>query len=113
MPKEFKFLKNIQLNCSLSVEVWSSLRNNGSYLNKNDMTDKQKTECKHLSDFLNNQVKQLGYETRDQLFRKSYQGYSVYRYCNESNCTSTWLLTANVSDLKGKIYLNKNCRHID
>ena len=84
-----------------------------SYICKKDMSYLQLDEYLKLSRLIENEIRLIGYDTRDLAFRKRNEGFSLYKKCYEStDCKSTWICNVQVSNLKCEIYLHKRCEHL-
>lgn len=100
----------------LSIEIWKSIEIKiRSRINKTQLGRDQLEELNKIENFLIEDIKSLGYESRSGYWFKTETGYTVTQYCNKmknSHCRSVWLLKVNVTTNRAQIHLKSQCNHV-
>lgn len=109
-----ELVKEVNLNRQLNQQVWQALKNFNNPLNKNELSILHLVELVRLDDYFGNEIKSLGYQTRNNVFHRTESGYTIHRLCNQSQqsrCTSRWAFKIDLNG-QGSIHLFRRCDHM-
>ncbi len=98
----------------MNLKIWKNLKDHKK-INKATCSKMQLNELQNMDNILINYIKSLGREQRNGWWRRTNDGYTIIRNCNQmkdSRCKSKWLFKVNVPSGQAEIYFSKLCDHI-
>lgn len=97
----------------LSEKIWQSISNQTkrNYVSIRKLTQLQHEEFERVNTFMDINLKNLGYYTKQIQFTKTINGYLLKRLCRAKNCKSLWFMNVDSKTGDALIECEAKCLH--